>query len=236
MAREILVDTRDHFVVLTFDIAAFDGLALVVIFLTLAEGDDEFDVFATGEEFRGDDGHPLFFACGELLDLLAAGKKFAGFGIDGPGVRLPAFVQAEAKAGVVEPELATFEGHKRAFELNVPFPGRADFRPGKDEPCDDFITELIVKPRPAIDDRHAERFLTRRFLFWHKAIISEVTAQKKKPHSTRLGVEYVGVVPEQSTIRLFLCGITRRCRPGVCWLCGAPDGELAVRRRCVGAP
>ena len=54
---------------LSLHIAAFDGFALVVAFLTLTEGDDELDVAAAGEELRGDDGVAVLLASSELLDL-----------------------------------------------------------------------------------------------------------------------------------------------------------------------
>ena len=54
---------------LSLHIAAFDGFALVVAFLTLTEGDDELDIAAAGEEFGGDDGIAVLLARRELLDL-----------------------------------------------------------------------------------------------------------------------------------------------------------------------
>ena len=47
-------------------IAALDGLALVVIFLTFSERNYNFNKFSVGQQFGRDDCHPLFFCFGEV--------------------------------------------------------------------------------------------------------------------------------------------------------------------------
>ena len=42
-------------------VAAFDGLALVVIFLTFSERDYNFNKFSIGQQFGWDNCHSLFF-------------------------------------------------------------------------------------------------------------------------------------------------------------------------------
>ena len=47
-------------------VAAFDGLALVVIFLTFSERDYNFNEFSVGQQFGRDNCHSLFFCFGEV--------------------------------------------------------------------------------------------------------------------------------------------------------------------------
>ena len=63
---------------ITISLAPFDRFPFVVEFFTTAEGDDEFDVVTSGQEFGRDDAHAGFFAGGELVDLAAAGRDRRG--------------------------------------------------------------------------------------------------------------------------------------------------------------
>ena len=73
---------------LSLYIAAFDGFALVVAFLTLTEGDDELDIAAAGEEFGGDDGIAVLLASSELLDLPPLCQELTCTSADCPGIWL----------------------------------------------------------------------------------------------------------------------------------------------------
>ena len=112
---------------LSLHIAAFDGFALVVAFLTLTEGDDELDIAATGEELRGDDGVAILLASSELLDLPPLRQEFARTGADCPGVWLALLVVPQREAGVIEPQLAIANRHICPLELHVTFAGGAHF-------------------------------------------------------------------------------------------------------------
>ena len=47
-------------------VAAFDGLALVVIFLTFSERDYNFNKLSIGQQFGRDNCHSLFFCFGKV--------------------------------------------------------------------------------------------------------------------------------------------------------------------------
>ena len=111
---------------LSLYIAAFDGFALVVVFLALTEGDDELDIAAAGEEFGGDDGVAVFLAGGELLDLSPLRQKLTCARADGPGVWLALLVVAQREAGVIEPQLTIANCHICPLELHMALAGRAD--------------------------------------------------------------------------------------------------------------
>ena len=111
---------------LSLHIAAFDGFALVVAFLTLTEGNDELNVAATGEELRGDDGIAVLLASSELLDLPSLRQKLTRTRADCPGVWLALLVVAQREAGVIEPQLAIANRHICPLELHVALTGGAD--------------------------------------------------------------------------------------------------------------
>lgn len=110
---------------LSLHIAAFDGFALVVAFLTLTEGDDELDIAAAGNELRGHDGVAVFLAGGELLDLSPLRQKLTCARADRPGVWLALLVVAQREVGVIEPQLAIANRHICPLELHVTFAGGA---------------------------------------------------------------------------------------------------------------
>ena len=58
-----------HALMFTVLIALFDGLAFVVKFLTFTKRDDKLDIFPGRKELSRDDGHSLFAASSERVDL-----------------------------------------------------------------------------------------------------------------------------------------------------------------------
>lgn len=141
-----------HASVFSFDISALDCFPFIVFLLSFSERNNEFDVFTCGEKFYRNDRHPRLFVNCELIDLFATSEKFSRFRIDGSSVDLPSFVDFEAETGVIEPEFIIFDSDESAFELYVAFAGGANLGAGQNEADDDFIAQLIVKPRPTIDD------------------------------------------------------------------------------------
>ncbi len=121
------------------DVALFDGFALVVLFLAFAEGDDEFDVAAAGEELYGDDREAGEFLLGEGGDLALGGEELDVAG--GVG----------AEGEVVEPELAVSESDEGAFELDVVVADAADLGAGEDEAGSELFAELVVEVGFAVD-------------------------------------------------------------------------------------
>lgn len=111
---------------LSLYIAAFDGFALVVAFLTLTEGNDELDIAAAGEEFGRDDGVAVLLAGGELLDLPPLCQKLTCAGADCPGIWLALLVVTQREAGVIEPQLAVANRHICPLELHMALTGGAD--------------------------------------------------------------------------------------------------------------
>lgn len=100
-------------------VAALERLTLIVRLLALADRDHDFDMIFLREHTQRDDAAALLFFAFERGDLLAASQKFARLGVNGAGTWITLFVELEAKAGVVEPELTAADRHKRAFELHV---------------------------------------------------------------------------------------------------------------------
>lgn len=88
--------------------AALNCFAFVPALLTFSKGDDQLDVSPVGQKFRRDNCHALFAAQLEGVNLFAAGEQFAGTGVDASRI-FPTFVELEAEAGVVEPELTVFD-------------------------------------------------------------------------------------------------------------------------------
>ena len=111
---------------LSFHIAAFDGFALVVAFFALAEGNDELDIAATGEELRGDNGIAVLLASSELLDLASLRQKLTCAGADCPSVWLALLVVTQREAGVIEPQLAIANRYICPLELHVALAHGAD--------------------------------------------------------------------------------------------------------------
>ena len=85
---------------LTLDVAAFDRLAFVVLFLAFTKGDDELDVAALGDELGRDNRHAGLFTRGEFVDLFAGGEQAARSCVDRVTLCLAAFAQADTEAGV----------------------------------------------------------------------------------------------------------------------------------------
>ena len=139
----------------TINITTLDGLTLIISFLSLTEGDDDFDVLSASEKLGGNDGETLFFASLQREDLLTTREELTRSGVDRASVWIAALVELEAKAGIIEPQFIIFDRHKGTFELDVPFTSCADFCAGQYETGYDFIAKFIIKPSSSVDDRRA---------------------------------------------------------------------------------
>ncbi len=97
-----MIYSTNAFSRVSFCVSPLDHFSFVVEFFTTTEGDDEFDVITSGQEFGRDDAHTGFFAGGEIIDLAAAGQEFADAGIDRT-CTTALLVELEAKTRVIEP-------------------------------------------------------------------------------------------------------------------------------------
>jgi len=134
------------------EITFFDCLSFVVVLLSLTEGDDKFYVSARREEFGWDDRHSLLLGGFELFDLAVFGEELAWFVIDRSGVGCAFFVVDDAKTGVVEPELTTFDIYVAPFELNMAEACCAHFFAAEAHAHDQISTELVVITSAAVYD------------------------------------------------------------------------------------
>lgn len=97
-------------------VAGFEGLAFVVAFFALADGNTQFYVAAAGHYLEWYDGAALLFGGLQVLDFAAFGEQFATSGLVsfGNNDRPSAY-----NGGVYEPQLIAFDGDIRATQVAV---------------------------------------------------------------------------------------------------------------------
>lgn len=119
-----------------------DGLALIVLFLALPDGDREFNMAAAGEQLRRDDGTAVLLLAVQLQNLFPSGEE----------ANIPSSFRTERQ--IVQPELRPplmiANCNKSALQLGVMVPDLANFRARQAQAANQFITQGIIIPGAAV--------------------------------------------------------------------------------------